>query len=82
LINEGRALDARLDRASNLDDRLSPPDREVWAVLVLSGQPGSCPSPGAPVPFDQEPCPFATMVVIYLDARTGEYLGSDYRADL
>lgn len=76
---EWEVSDSRLAVARDLDDRLAPPDRMVWAVAFENPNPGSCPSyaPGVD-PFRAPSCPAATVAVVFMDATTGEFLGVRY----
>lgn len=75
-----RVTGVRFARASDLDPRLAPPDRIVWAVTVDSGElPGSCPSLGPGIdPFPLPPCRAAASATVFLDAASGTYLGAGY----
>lgn len=75
-----RVTGVRFARAADLDPRLAPPDRIVWAVTVDSGElPGSCPSLGPGVdPFPLPPCRAAASATLFLDAASGTYLGAAY----
>jgi hypothetical protein len=78
--HEWEATRALLAAGGDFDPRLQPPDRLVWAVsLANQALPGSCPSlgPGGD-PFTADPCVAATAATIFLDARTGAYLGVVY----
>lgn len=69
-----------LAEAVDLDPRLQPADRLVWAVSMENrGLPGSCPSLGPGVDtFTAEPCVAAGWATAFLDARTGASLGVAY----
>jgi hypothetical protein len=81
--HDWEAIQAHLATAADLDPRLQPADRLVWAVSMENrGLPGSCPSLGpGEDPFTAKPCVAAGWATVFFDARTGEYLGVSYVAD-
>ncbi len=69
--------DVAFARAADLDLRVQPPDRVVWAIAVDSGEPpGSCPSAAAGTDtFAVAPCRALARATLFLDAVSGAYLG-------
>ena len=63
---------ARLAQARDLDGRLSPPDRWVWAIALRSPA-GNDVCPDGTV-VDGLPCPNLSATTTYLDAASGEPL--------
>jgi hypothetical protein len=75
------AISSELVYGRDAPESVVAPDVPLWAVHVENRLPGSCPSAAPGVrgwEFTDPPCPAVTAATIYLDARSGAYVGVDY----